>query len=118
MKNWGPLLAMTILLILAACEVTPTPPQAVKSRATATVGGNGEICQRPAGSSWASARNGVKSGFRWLERSLLSARISIIPLPPPRSITMRRLEFARWRARSRGTGGAGLAGPGRGISDD
>ena len=35
MKNWGPLLAVTVLLILAACEVTPTPPQAVKSRAAA-----------------------------------------------------------------------------------
>ena len=47
MKNWGPLLAMTVLLILAACEVTPTPPQAVKSRATATVGETARFASAP-----------------------------------------------------------------------
>ena len=33
MKNWGALLAMAVPLILAACEVRPTPPQALESRA-------------------------------------------------------------------------------------
>src|SRR5712691_866858 len=33
MKNWRALLAMALPFILAACEVTPTPPQALESRA-------------------------------------------------------------------------------------
>jgi hypothetical protein len=33
MKNWRALLAMALPLILAACEVTPTPPQALESHA-------------------------------------------------------------------------------------
>src|SRR5438046_6594756 len=61
MKNWGPLLAMTVLLILAACAVTPTPPQAVKSRAAATAGETARFASAPPdrpglGTKWGEKR--------------------------------------------------------------
>ena len=60
MKNWGPLLAMA-LLILAACEVTPTPPQAIKSRAAATAGETARFASAPLdrpglGTKWGEKR--------------------------------------------------------------
>ena len=58
MKNWGPLLAVTVLLILAACEV---PPQAVKSRAAATAGETARFASAPPdrpglGTKWGEKR--------------------------------------------------------------
>jgi hypothetical protein len=61
MKIWGPLLAMAVLLILAAYEVTPTPPQAVKSRAAATAGETARFASAPPdrpglGTKWGEKR--------------------------------------------------------------
>src|SRR6266853_713195 len=61
MKNWGPLLAVTVLLILAACEVTPTPPQAVKSRAAAAAEETARFASAPPdrpglGTKWGEKR--------------------------------------------------------------
>jgi hypothetical protein len=60
-KNWGSLLAMTILLILAACQVARSPSQAVESRAAATAGETARFASAPPdhpglGTKWGEKR--------------------------------------------------------------
>src|SRR5437016_7503773 len=101
MKNLRAFLAIAISLMFAACAATSPPP--VSEEHLARREGYRRATLPPRRIGPASAQNGGKSEFRWSEPSLSSARISIVPLLSPGSITIAKREFARWRGRSRGS---------------